>query len=345
MQVILCKTEEDESAWTQYVDTARDSVFFQHIAWKRLIETNYGLKSHYLMALNDGQVSGILPLFLLKSPFFGKILVSCPHFSYGGICGDNKATRNALVSAAINLSKQKNVDYLELKNYPSPCDDDLINKEIYCTLVLDLDPNPQVLWRGKLEADTRNQVRKALKSGLTAELGLMENFDDYYRVLSRNMRDLGSPMDSPGFLRSQFQAFGNQAKIVVVKKGDTAIAAMDLFFFKDTVHVRYAGSIREYLQFCPNNLLWWKAIEYSCQQGYKFFDFGRSQWNSGTFHFKAQWGAKPKPLYYQYYLNNVKAVPEVHPVNPRYRLAINIWKKLPVSLANLLGSHVVKHIP
>ncbi len=345
MQVILCKTEEDESAWRQYVDTARDSVFFQHIAWKRLIENNYRLKSYYFMAVDNGRVTGILPLFLLKNLFFGTVLASCPHFSYGGVSAADDEVRKALLTAGIEASRQENVDYLELKNYPSPCNDGLINKDTYCTLVLDLDPNPQVVWKDKLEADTRNQVRKALKSGLRAEIGLMEYFDDYYRVLSRNMRDLGSPMDSRAFLRSQFEMFCDNAKIIIVKKGDTAIAVMDMFFFKDTVHVRYAGSIREYLSLCPNNILWWTAIEYSCRKGYRYLDFGRSKWNSGTFHFKAQWGAEPKRLYYQYYLSRAKKVPEVDPTNPKYRLLVDVWKRLPIFFTRLIGPQIVRYIP
>jgi hypothetical protein len=33
---------------------------------------------------------------------------------------------------------------------------------------------------------------------------------------------------------------------------------------------------------------------------------------------------------------------EINPLNPRYRLQIDIWKKLPLWVANLVGPHISK---
>jgi len=49
------------------------------------------------------------------------------------------------------------------------------------------------MWDG-LDRKVRNQVRKAQKSGLTAERGGTALLDAFYAVFARNMRDLGTPL-------------------------------------------------------------------------------------------------------------------------------------------------------
>jgi len=39
-----------------------------------------------------------------------------------------------------------------------------------------------------------------------------------------------------------------------------------------------------------------------------------------------------------------REVPEVNPLNPKYRLFIAAWKKLPLPLANMVGPHIVKYL-
>jgi hypothetical protein len=76
-------------------------------------------------------------------------------------------------------------------------------------------------------------------------------------------------------------------------------------------------------------------------RGYRLFDYGRSKRGTGSYDFKKNWGFEPQPLHYEYLLVRGKRVPE-H--NPRYRLLIKLWQRLPLSLANLIGPHVVKSL-
>ena len=63
-----------------------------------------------------------------------------------------------------------------------------------------------------------------------------------------------------------------------------------------------------------------------------------------TFDFKKNWGFEPAPLYYEYFLVGDKSVPEINPLNPKYRLFIQAWKKMPLALANVIGPHIVKNL-
>jgi hypothetical protein len=114
---------------------------------------------------------------------------------------------------------------------------------------------------------------------------------------------------------------------------------------KDRLEIPWASSLREH-NFCsPNMLLYWSALEFACDRGDRVFDFGRSTPGEGTYRFKEQWGAKPVPLYWHYWLRDGGALPELNPGNPKYRIAINLWKRLPVGLTRLIGPPIVKNLP
>jgi hypothetical protein len=91
-------------------------------------------------------------------------------------------------------------------------------------------------------------------------------------------------------------------------------------------------------------LLYWQLLERTVERQQDVFDFGRSSPESPTFRFKKQWGAKPEPATWQYYLRSGDMV-EMRPTNPKYRRLIRIWQWLPVSLTRLLGPLIVRGIP
>ena len=51
-----------------------------------------------------------------------------------------------------------------------------------------------------------------------------------------------------------------------------------------------------------------------------------------------------QPLHYEYLLVQGRHVAEHNPLNPKYRLFIKMWQRLPLPLANLIGPHIVKNL-
>ena len=111
------------------------------------------------------------------------------------------------------------------------------------------------------------------------------------------------------------------------------------------MEIPWASSIKDYNRYSPNMLLYWKILEHACKSGFKQFDFGRSTPGEGTYKFKEQWGAKPIQLYWHYWLRKESSIPELNPKNSKYRLAVRIWQKLPLTITKLLGPSIVRNIP
>jgi FemAB-related protein (PEP-CTERM system-associated) len=190
----------------------------------------------------------------------------------------------------------------------------------------------------------RTAVRKALKSGLTVEKGLHLQgvFAD---IMSRHMRDLGTPFHALRFYQSIVREFPHQSEILMARHGDRYIGGILLISFQDTVHWYCGAGLHQYKSLAPISLLVWEAIRSACERGFAQFDFGRSRWDSGTSFFKRQWRAQPVPLHYEYHLMSDRHLPDIDPINPSFRWAITFWKRLPIFVAKALGPLIIRDIP
>ena len=111
------------------------------------------------------------------------------------------------------------------------------------------------------------------------------------------------------------------------------------------MEIPWASTVRDFNKISINMLLYWEVLKFAIESGRKVFDFGRSTVDSGTYRFKKQWGAEPVQLNWHYWLADGGELPQLNPDNAKFRMAINAWKKLPLPLANLLGPHIVRHLP
>jgi len=341
VQITVCSPEE-QKAWDAYVRSSPSATICHQFLWQPVIERAYGHSPLYLLARSADGVHGILPLFLVKSRLFGNTLTSMPFLDYGGICADDETFANLLLDHARHLLQECGADYVELRHLEPLPQLDIVRLEKF-SMILDLSAGAEAVWRS-FPAKVRNQVRKAEGSGLIASIGGAEFLDEFYAVFAVNMRDLGSPVHHQAFFAHMFAAFGAEARVVLVRHEGDTVGGLVCLFFKDRVIVPWASSLRQYFTKCPNNLLYWKAIQYGCERGCKWFDFGRSSVGSGTYNFKRQWGAKPIQLHWQTLSKNGTRHMAVSPDNPKYRIILTLWQHLPLSITTWLGPHIRKYL-
>src|SRR5204862_6145940 len=134
---------------------------------------------------------------------------------------DENAAR-ALLDAAIAAGREHRCRHVELRHFRQQFAD-LPCKRHKVAMMLPLSAAP-ALWEG-LDRKARNQVRKAQKSGLTYREGGQELLDAFYVVFARNMRDLGTPAQSPRFFAEVLRAFPDRTRLHVVSRETTPVAA------------------------------------------------------------------------------------------------------------------------
>jgi serine/alanine adding enzyme len=340
--MLTCKSEGEavSDEWDEFVFSSPTATVSHLYSWRRIITESYGHKPFYLMARRDNKITGILPLIQVKSRLFGNVLASMPFQDYGGIVANDEETFRALLYQALLLKKECGSESIELRHFNPHFSSEGRLRGDKATLLLDISAGSENLWKS-FSPKVRNQIRKAQKSGLSTQSGGAELLEEFYRPFSVNMRDLGSPVHHHRFFEKIFSVFGNNAKILLVREGVQTVGGLIALFFKNIAIVPWASCYREYFPKCPNNLLYWDALQLACTLNCTTFDFGRSSFGSGTYNFKLQWGAKPISLHWQIYSNNDKLTLSESNI---FRIASVIWKHIPVPFASYLGPYLRKYL-
>lgn len=337
---VTVASARDRESWDAFVGARGDAAGYHAWDWQRVFANAFGHEPVYLMARDGDRVTGVLPLVHIKSLLFGNSLTSLPFLNYGGVLADTHDAADALLGAAADQARRRKCDHVELRHVARqfdalPCKTHKVAMQL---------PLPGVTF-DRLDRKVRNQIRKAEKSGLVVERGGEALVGDFYRVFARNMRDLGTPVYSRRLFEEVLRVFPSRSQLHIVRLNGAPIAGGFTYRTGTMVQLPWASSIRDYNPLCANVLLYWDAIQFAQSAGAATFDMGRSTPNEGTFKFKAQWGAMPVPLHWEYRLLAADHLPNVSPANPKFQLAIALWQKLPVSVTLRVGPMIVRAIP
>jgi len=334
----------DFERWDAFVASVPTAHGYHLAGWSPVIQQSFGQRVYSLLSEGPGgAIDGVLPLARLKSQLFGDFLVSLPYLNYGGPCALSHEVEAALIREATEIARHEGVDYLELRLTEAE-GFGLQVKTSKVAMRLSLPGDAETLWKG-LGSKLRNQVNRPIKEGMVARVGGEEELESFHHVFSVNMRDVGTPVYGRKFFQNVLRQFPASARICTVYLHEQPVASGFVFGFRDTLEIPWASALRSANRLAPNMLLYWSALKYACESGYKTFDFGRSSPDTGTYRFKQQWGAKPIPLYWHYWLRNGAPLPQLNPSNPKYQMAINVWKHLPIGLTRLIGPAIVRNIP
>ncbi|MEM7042294.1 MAG: FemAB family XrtA/PEP-CTERM system-associated protein [Pseudomonadota bacterium] len=339
----------DEQDWNAFARSRDVDGHFHAYAWRNIIWKALKHRPHYLIARRNGSVTGILPLFDVKSRLFGRALISVPFLNGGGVLADDDASAVALLRHAHDLMQKGRYRYAEMRHRQAfPLADDLTCRHHKVSMRLALPDDPDQLFAG-FKAKLRSQIRRPAKAGARAQLINGENvvdrdIDSFYQVFSENMRDLGTPVFPRSLFRETVRAFGAEAWLAIVWLDGHPTAAGLMVGFGSSIEMIWASSLRCFNRLSVNMLLYWEAMRTAIEQGYQTFDFGRCTEDGPTYRFKAQWGAEPSPLHW-YYLGDKRRLPDISPSNPRFHLATRAWQRLPVPIANRLGPVIARSLP
>ena len=196
----------------------------RHPGWLTVLEHGLGHTPIALEAVRDGQTVGLMSLAFVRSLLFGRFLVSLPYLNSGGTLATDSAAADALTDRAVELADSLNVRFLELRHEWAQDHPALgQSRADKFHMRLELPETAGVLW-DQLSAKVRNQVRKGQKGGFTIHWGGPELLDDFYRVFSHNMRNLGTPAFGRGLFASVLQQFPLQSELCVVREGSRPVA-------------------------------------------------------------------------------------------------------------------------
>ena len=345
MQIVRCDASQ-AAAWNAFVESSANASFYHRAEWRDINERCFGHRTAYLAALEGSRLVGVFPLVRLKSVLFGNLACSMPFVNYGGPAADRSEIDAALLKAAADVGDEWNVDYLEIRSqrhlgeqYP------VSQHKVSMTVALDRDPD--TLWnRYSAKTGPRQDIRRGYKNGFTARFGGVDLLPQFYAVLSESWRDLGTPIYRKAYLEAVLAAFPRDTRICVVTAADGTPAAAALCgHHRDVVEGMWLGTRARFRRDMVGYVLYWELIKDACERGFVRFHLGRSTVQSGGEQFKKKWHAEPVQLFWHYMLRRREQIPELNVQNPRYRLAIKAWQRLPVPVTQMIGPLIARSIP
>lgn len=144
------------------------------------------------------------------------------------------------------------------------------------TVAFDL-ASPDVIW-DNIISKNRNMIRKAEKNGIEIYHGKdMALFKDFRRIYNATM-DKDNAEEYYYFEESFYESIhkdlhDNYEMFYAVLDGQ--IIAMSIILFGNKqMHYHLSGSMIEYRNLAPSNLLLYKAALWGCEQGFKTFHLG-----------------------------------------------------------------------
>jgi FemAB-related protein (PEP-CTERM system-associated) len=332
-----------EPAWDRFVQAMPAGTFFHLAGWSKVIETAFGHATHYIFTERDGAITGVLPLARVKTLLFGDTLISNPFCVYGGPLAADAESEAALTAHAEALLTQTGAAALEFRHLGSAetADGWIERPDLYVTfrkpIEADHDRNMKAIPRKQ-----RAMVRKGVQNGLSSTAG--RDVATLHRVYAESVRNLGTPVFSRRYFQILMDVFGDAADIVTILDQATPIASVMNFYFRDEVLPYYGGGSTAARGRAGNDFLYWETMRRAADRGSRLFDFGRSKLGTGSFSFKHNWGFEPEKLHYRFHLKPGGSIPDHNPLNPKYRMFIAAWKRLPLPVANLLGPIIVRGV-
>ena len=331
------------NAWDCGLERCPGATPFHSTAWIRSLEKSFGYESRSIYAERGGEITGVLPLFLVSNWVIGRCLISTPFADYGGVCAVDEESANSLVERAKEIALTEKVDFLELRHRQAPARPEFRQKDLYVGFSCELNANTDALLK-KLPRDTRYMIRKGEKAGLELRSGI-DQLDAFYHLFTLNWRRFGTPVFSRQWLEILAEEFNGKIDLTLAYQGTQAMAGVLSLFSRDAAFPHYAGCRPESNRLAANNLLYWHLIKDAAGHGLQRFDFGRSKRGTGAFDFKSSWNMQVDTLDYQTLLVERKEAPNFSQVNPKFALAARMWSRLPLQATTWLGPKVVRWFP
>ena len=325
----------------RWVCARADSTPFHRPAWIRAVARGTGQSSYCLVARRWGEgIVGVLPLNLIHSPLFGRALVSAGFAVGGGILAEDVQVAQGLADACWLLAQQLSCQTAELRGGMLPAH----GWSLKCGAYLNFRQPLAVSDEAQLLAVPRRhraELRKGLDNGLAVALsrdpGLL---DIHYRLYAENVHRLGTPVFPKAMFAAVLEEFGTDADIIVVSKQGIPASSVFSLYHNGVCMPYWQGASLAARTLRSNEVAYFKLMSAARARGCTDFDFGRSKVGTGPAAWKKSWGWEGVPLTYATRSPEGGEARDINSLSPQYQRKVELWKKLPLPVANLVGPYI-----
>ncbi len=293
--------DPSDERWMAFITSEPQANIFHHPSWMNLMAKCYGYCPFVVVVCDaDNNIRAGLPMMEVGSPLTGRRWISLPFTDHCIPLQINGESLNCLADRLVLLSQGQGAPQIELR-CEFPPEPAIRSCSAHVLHTLPLCPDSELV-ASHFHATHRRNIKVAQKRGVRIERGeRREHLEAFYRLHLQTRRRQGVPVQPWKF----FDILGGLliepglGFVLLAYKDDECLAAAVFLHWQRTLTYKYGASAVDSLNLRPNNLLFWTAIHWGCENGYTLFDMGKTDLaNIGLRAFKSGWGAEEIPLVY-----------------------------------------------
>lgn len=291
----------NDERWITLIDKAPLANIFHHPAWSQVLATCYNYYPQIFALVNaQNDLMAGLPLMRLQNFGAKPRWESLPFSDHCFPICENAASETRLITEILAAAREQQIKLVGFRGnqisheafYPSQC---------YAWHSIQL-MNDFPAVSARINTMHRRNARNAQERGVQITRGNSQaDIDAFYHLHLHERHRQGLPVQPKKFFVQIRKLLFEKdlGSILFAVKDGKAIASILLLHYGQVLTYKFGASDRSSLVFRPNDLLFWTAIQWGCENHYEFFDLGRTDLdNIGLARFKNGWGADEHQLVY-----------------------------------------------
>jgi CelD/BcsL family acetyltransferase involved in cellulose biosynthesis len=298
--------------WEDFVARQPGATPFHHPDWGQLVADCYGFRAFAVVTSDGtGAIRAGLPVVEVRHLVGEPKWVSLPFTDYCAPLASTQQEEAHLVCALQRASSAAGVRRVEVR---APLAGASTTGRRAFRHILALDGGPASVYAGFHHSQVQRNIRRAEREGLMVRRAAHPHdlTHTFYRLHLQTRRRLGVPVQPRRFFRLLWDNAirTGLGSVLIAEASDQPIAAAVFLGWNGTAIYKFGASDASAWSLRPNHLIMWHAIRTACEQGYRSFDFGRTDADQdGLRNFKRSWGAVEEPLVYGALCDPAERVP------------------------------------
>ena len=296
--------EPSDPRWRAFVDSHPKALAFHRPAWSEMLADCYGYRPIVLARLGvNGAVIGGLPVMEVRTLRRQRRWVALP---FSDVCAPLLGPDLGLDEFTRSLDDARRSAGVSLFDVRAPLAEGANahrqNTAVIHTVTLGTDP---VALFARLH---RSQVQRNVRRGEREQRFTIRRSDNprdlthaFYSLHVKTRQRHGMPVQPRRYFEAMWtHVLGpGDGHVLIAESDGEPVAAIVFVNGTSTLTYKYSASDSAFWQFRPNHLLLWHSMQAAIRDGYRWFDFGRSDLaDQGLRDFKSGWAGEEQPLVY-----------------------------------------------
>lgn len=304
--MIVTKVDpQTDTLWQELINRHESDVFHTP-EWISTLNATYDFDFRALVVLDDAGLPRSGMVYSLIEDMMDPRIVSLPFSDFCDPLVENEYDWNLLITQLLNEEYRLSLRCLNNQIAVSDKRLALTNRaKWHC---VDLQRDIDDIWMG-LSGSARRAIKKAQRDGVVVQTAqdkdqLRAFYELHLRVRKYKYQLLAQPYRFFEQIWDQFIAKGNGALMIASHDGQV-IGGVMFLEWQNKLYYKFNASNPDLIAFRPNDLVVWEGIKYGHGKGYRFLDFGLSDWDQeGLLRYKRKFATEEKTVSFLRYSPN-----------------------------------------